>query len=89
METIRLCLKHFRQRNMMDIYTLLQKKSNIELEHPLIGKLHQAIVIQGDFEAAEQLILNADTQNVFKSYVQDAKYFPTWQKILASNDGKS
>lgn len=88
METIRLCLKHFRQRNMMDIYDLLRQKSNIELEHPLIGKLHQAVVLQGDFEAAEQIILNADSQQIFKPYVQEAKYLASWQKINASNDGK-
>lgn len=71
----------------MDIYNLLQEKSNIELEHPLIGQLHKAVVMEGDFEAAEQIVLNAESQGIFKCYVEEAKYLPTWYKINASNDG--
>ncbi|KAI8326736.1 Muskelin N-terminus-domain-containing protein, partial [Choanephora cucurbitarum] len=57
METFRLCLKYFRQKNMMDVYSLLQKKVNMDLEHPLISNLHDAIVIQGDFKQAETILL--------------------------------
>lgn len=88
METIRLCLKHFRQKNMMDVYSNLQKTTSIELEHPLIEKLHQSAVVDGDFEAAEKIILDADEKSIFKSYVENAKYLPTWQRISAFNDGK-
>lgn len=86
METIRLCLKHFRQKNMMDVYETLKKKTGIELEDPLIGNLHQSLVVDGDFEEAENLIAKANDRNVFKSFVQEAKYTPTWQRIYASND---
>jgi len=88
LETIRLCLKHFRQKNMMDVYATLQKSSSIELEHPLIEKLHQSVVVDGDFEAAENIIVDADEKHIFRSYVENAKYLPTWQKLFASNDGK-
>ncbi|KAF1802153.1 Muskelin N-terminus-domain-containing protein [Mucor lusitanicus] len=86
LETIRLCLKHFRQKNMMDVYATLQKSSKIELEDPLIEQLHQSVVVDGDFEAAEKMIVNADEKNIFRSYVENAKYLPTWQKLFASND---
>lgn len=88
METIKLCLKHFRQKNMMDVYSNLQKTTSIELEHPLIEKLHQSTVVNGDFEAAEKIILDADEKSIFKPYVENAKYLPTWQKLSAFNDGK-
>ncbi|EPB83057.1 hypothetical protein HMPREF1544_10194 [Mucor circinelloides 1006PhL] len=86
LETIRLCLKHFRQKNMMDVYATLQKSSNIELEHPLIERLHQSVVVDGDFEAAGKIVLEADEKNIFRSYVENARYLPTWQKLFASND---
>jgi hypothetical protein len=87
METIRLCLKHFRQKNMMDIYQQLKAKTGIELEHPIIGKLHQALVTEGNFEQAEEIILNADqNRNLFQQFVQEAKYSPNWHRIYASND---
>ncbi|KAI8641733.1 Muskelin N-terminus-domain-containing protein, partial [Parasitella parasitica] len=86
METIRLCLKHFRQKNMMDVYSALQKSSSVDLEHPLVERLHQSVVVNGDFEAAEKIILDADGKGIFTSYVENAKYLPTWQKLFASND---
>lgn len=33
-EAVRLCLKHFRQRNYMDSFQQLQKRTKIELESP-------------------------------------------------------
>ncbi|GAN02525.1 muskelin [Mucor ambiguus] len=86
LETIRLCLKHFRQKNMMDVYATLQKSSSIELEDPLVEQLHQSVVVDGDFEAAERMIRDADEKNIFRSYVENARYLPTWQKLFASND---
>lgn len=87
METIRLCLKHFRQKNMMDVYQTLLSNTRIELEHPMIGKLHQALVTEGNFELAQDIILEANKEkNLFESFVQEAKYVPSWFKISASND---
>jgi hypothetical protein len=89
METIRLCLKHFRQKNMMDVYATLKKKTSVQLEHPILTRLHQTLVLDGDFDAAESIIEEADNQHgVFQPYVQDARYLSTWQRIDATNDGK-
>ncbi|CEP10390.1 hypothetical protein [Parasitella parasitica] len=68
-ETIRLCLKHFRQKNMMDVYSTLQKSTNIDLEHPLVERLHQSVVVDGDFEAAEKIILDADNPERERIYL--------------------
>lgn len=74
---------------MMDVYSTLQKKTNIQIEHPVITRLHQSLVLDGDFDVAESIIEEANNQHcVFQSYVQDAKYLPTWQRIYATNDGK-
>ncbi|GAA5813656.1 hypothetical protein MFLAVUS_007141 [Mucor flavus] len=86
METIRLCLKHFRQKNMMDVYQTLKNKTGIEIEHASIADLHQSLVIDGNFEQAEKIITDADSNNVFNSFAENALYTPSWQKIDASND---
>ncbi|GAA5806192.1 hypothetical protein HPULCUR_011722 [Helicostylum pulchrum] len=86
METIRLCLKHFRLKNMMDVYQTLKNKTGIEIEHASIADLHQSLVIDGNFEQAEKIIADADSNNVFTSFAENAMYTPTWQKIDASND---
>ena len=38
-ETIRLCLKHFRQHNYLEVFESLQKKTKIQLEHPLLTEV--------------------------------------------------
>uniref|UniRef100_A0A3P8UPD0 Muskelin 1, intracellular mediator containing kelch motifs n=1 Tax=Cynoglossus semilaevis TaxID=244447 RepID=A0A3P8UPD0_CYNSE len=55
-EAIRLCLKHFRQHNYTEAFESLQKKTRIALEHPMLTHLHDQLVLQGDFDACEDLI---------------------------------
>ena len=42
-ETIRLCLKHFRQHNYLEVFESLQKKTKIQLEHPLLTQVQELI----------------------------------------------
>ena len=55
-EAIRLCLKHFRQKNYTEVFESLQKKTRIQLEDPLLTELHRALVIHGDYAESEQII---------------------------------
>ena len=55
-ETIRLCLKHFRQHNYLEAFESLQKKTKIQLEDPLLTQLHSLIVSDGDYVQAELLV---------------------------------
>ena len=58
-EAIRLCLKHFRQHNYAEVFECLQKKTRVQLEDPLLTRLHTLIVAEGDYERPEQLIETA------------------------------
>ena len=58
-EAIRLCLKHFRQKNYTHVFDSLLKGSNVQLEDPRLTKLHEAIVVHGDYELTENLIESA------------------------------
>ena len=44
-EAIRLCLKHFRQHHYPEAFSELQKKTRVDLEHPLLTELHTKLVI--------------------------------------------
>lgn len=43
-EAIRLCLKHFRQRNYTNVFDALQKRADIQLEDPMLTELHTKLV---------------------------------------------
>ncbi|KAJ3377243.1 Muskelin 1, intracellular mediator containing kelch motif, partial [Entophlyctis sp. JEL0112] len=80
-EVVRLCLKHFRQRNYLDAFECLQNRTQLELEDPLLTSLHQSLVITGDFEASEKIIETAYSRNLFVEYVRDTCYKPEWRFI--------
>lgn len=58
-ETIRMCLKHFRQQKYTTAFNELQKQTGVTLESPQLSRLYKLLVDDGDFEAAEKLLQNA------------------------------
>ncbi|KAJ3288309.1 Muskelin 1, intracellular mediator containing kelch motif [Rhizoclosmatium sp. JEL0117] len=84
-QVIRLCMKHFRQRNYLDAFEALQTRTNLQLEDPLLTELHASLVINGDFTAAENILQQAFSRNLFTEYVHESSYKPEWRRI--KNDG--
>nr|CAB3263857.1 muskelin-like [Phallusia mammillata] len=81
-EAIRLCLKHFRQHNYTEAFETLQKKTKIMLEDPMLTRLHDVLVNDGDFEQTELLIENAIEDDLFSSYVSKQDYQPCWSPVV-------
>ncbi|GAA5807665.1 hypothetical protein MFLAVUS_001036 [Mucor flavus] len=81
METTRLCLKYFRQKNMMDVFHILKTKTGVELEHPLLSDLHNHLVIDANFGAAEQVLNQAHKREIYKPYSESSPYTPFWKQI--------
>uniref|UniRef100_A0A3Q3NE02 Muskelin 1, intracellular mediator containing kelch motifs n=1 Tax=Mastacembelus armatus TaxID=205130 RepID=A0A3Q3NE02_9TELE len=89
-EAIRLCLKHFRQHNYTEAFESLQKKTRIALEHPMLTHLHERLVLQGDFDACEELIDKAVRDGLFNQYISQQEYKPRWSQIIPKcNKGTS
>ncbi|KAJ0015348.1 hypothetical protein NQD34_008968 [Periophthalmus magnuspinnatus] len=89
-EAIRLCLKHFRQHNYTEAFESLQKKTRIALEHPMLTHLHARLVLQGDFDACEELIHKAVRDGLFNQYISQQEYKPRWSQIIPKcNKGPS
>lgn len=53
---MRLCLKHFRQQGYDSAFKALQEQTTVSLEDPMMSDLHTALVVQGDFQKAENFI---------------------------------
>lgn len=56
LEIIRLCLKHFRQQGYETAFQALQNQTNVYLEHPMMSELHNALVVNGDFQKTEEFV---------------------------------
>eukprot|EP00128_Syssomonas_multiformis_P002301 Colp12_sorted_trinity150504_noHs@9762 len=88
-EAIRLCLKHFRQRNYMEAFHSLVERTGIHLEAPVLTELHKKLVVEGDFEACEEIIMLAAAQGLFEDYIASRPYTPEWTLIQPVNkDGQ-
>ncbi|KAG1683384.1 Muskelin [Nymphon striatum] len=81
-EAIRLCLKYIRQNNYVDVFKLLQSKSKVQLEDPLLTHLHDVLVLKGDYEQCEEIMERSAEEGLFSSYLSQQKYKPTWKAIV-------
>lgn len=82
-EAIRLCLKHLRDHNHLEAFESLQKKTKIQLEHPLITDLHKVLVDNGDYEGAEKFLQEAADQNMFHDFIAQQDYKACWNPIYS------
>ncbi|KAF9426170.1 Muskelin 1, intracellular mediator containing kelch motif [Podila epigama] len=87
-ESVRLCLKHFRQRKLFDAFKALQERTQIQLEDPLLTSLHRELVVRGNFKRAEELMAKAAERGLFDQYIQSYDYRPIWKR-LRSNSHKN
>ncbi|KAL7749767.1 hypothetical protein RI367_004643 [Sorochytrium milnesiophthora] len=85
-EAIRLCLKHFRQRNYLTTFAHLSEATQLRLEDPLLTQLHQSLVMNGDFDAAEQILAEFAEQGMFSEYIENAPFRPVWRRIHAFDE---
>merc|ERR1719219_2143909 len=83
-ETIRLCLKHFRQQNYLEAFESLQKKTKIQLEDPLLTELHSTLVNDGDYVKTEELIKQCLKEEVFSEYMKRQQPLPVWTPLILS-----
>lgn len=73
-----MCLKFLRQANFLDVYELLQRRSGVVLEHVLITKLYEALVIEGNYEKSEDILVEAakgKMQKLFEHEMNSKAHF--------------
>ncbi|KFH65087.1 hypothetical protein MVEG_08568 [Podila verticillata NRRL 6337] len=84
-ESVRLCLKHFRQRKLFDAFKALQERTNIQLEDPLLTSLHRELVVKGNFKRAEELMAKAAERGLFDEYIRAYDYKPIWKRLRSNS----
>jgi hypothetical protein len=70
----------------MDAFSCIQQRTNLQLEDPLLTELHQNLVHNGDFDAAEDLVTRAYERGMFLEYVAECNYKPQWRKVVPDAD---
>jgi len=88
-ETIRLCLKHFREHNYLEAFESLEKKTRVQLEDPLLTKLHTTLVKEGDYEGTEQLINQCLEDGIFQEFFARQHPKPVWSPLIYPQDTPS
>ncbi|GIZ04436.1 hypothetical protein CEXT_449462 [Caerostris extrusa] len=81
-EAIRLCLKHFRQNNYPEAFESLQKRTRVQLEDAMLSKLHQCLVVEGDYMAAEQLLYKAAEDGYLNYYLEQQAHKAKWVPLI-------
>ncbi|XP_059091782.1 muskelin-like [Tigriopus californicus] len=85
-EAVRLCMKHFRERNFTEVFESLEKKTKIQLEHPLLSAIHKCLVIKGDFEETETMIGQAVHDGLFDQWIDLQLPTPKWKALILPDD---
>jgi hypothetical protein len=66
---------------------LLQSKTNLLIEDPSLTELYTKLVVNGDFQMAEDSMTNAAEKGLFEEYIRSFEYKLQWTKIEATNAG--
>lgn len=81
-----LTLKFLRDRGMMQEFTSLKQRiesssSDFKFEHPLITKLHQSLVVEGDYDAAQACLHEMAEAGIFDDTLHSATPGLQWELI--------
>jgi len=81
-EAIRLCLKHFREKNYTEAFESLEKKTKVQLEDPVLTRLHTTLVKEGNYEAVERLMLQLLNDGMFSDFISEQQPKPVWSPLI-------
>ncbi|KAI0305616.1 Muskelin N-terminus-domain-containing protein [Multifurca ochricompacta] len=90
METtaLRHILKHLRSRRLMVPFKALTASAGVQLEHPLVARLYDSIVSDGNWTEAERVLRLAADAGLFDEFTREAPAQATWTRLRgASADG--
>ncbi|XP_052755942.1 muskelin isoform X2 [Galleria mellonella] len=82
-EAVRIILKHLRTRRYKDAFEALSRESGVQLEGALQARLWTALVENGDYNLAEQILEEAYNEGEFSWYESWQPYKPEWREMSA------
>ena len=88
MTALRHVLKHLRSRRLMVPFKALTASAGVQLEHPLVTRLYDSIVSDGDWAEAERVLQLTADAGLFDDFAREAPAHATWTRLCgASADG--
>lgn len=78
---LRYILKHLRQRRLLTPYDSIIARSGLQVENSLITKLHESVVLQGNWKSAEQLVSTISKAGLFDSYLHGSQPYAVWKRL--------
>jgi hypothetical protein len=67
----------------------LQQQSGTPFEDAVLTELHRNVVIDGDFDSAEEMLNQASERRLFDECISQYPYTPVWKRIYPAHDNES
>lgn len=83
---LRHILKHLRQLRLLSPFQAVLERANIHLENPLVTKLHESLVLKGDWKRAEQLLQSMADADLFDEYIRTCHPQAVWTRLMGTNE---
>ncbi|KPJ04033.1 Muskelin [Papilio xuthus] len=80
-EAVRILLKHLRRRRYKDAFEALSRESGVQLEGPTQSRLWNALVENGDYKLAEEILEEAMNEGEMDWYLSWQPYQPEWRQL--------
>lgn len=80
---LRLVLKHLRQRRMFGPLQNVLARTGLQLEHPSVSSLYEALVLHANFDLCEELLQSMATASLFSMSLLSSQPYSRWARIHA------
>ncbi|CRK95856.1 CLUMA_CG009303, isoform A [Clunio marinus] len=84
--TIRLILKHLRNKGYLEAFHALSGETNIQLEDEEITELYRCLVDDGDFKKVENIMEKLVNEGNIDEYIAKQKYKATYKELNTESD---
>jgi muskelin len=82
---LRHILKHLRSRSLMTAFKTLTASADVQLEHPLVTRLYDSIVSEGNWAEAERVLQVSADVGLLDTFSREAPAQGTWTRLCGTN----
>ncbi|KAI0319167.1 Muskelin N-terminus-domain-containing protein [Amylostereum chailletii] len=82
---LRHILKHLRTRRLLVAYKAILTSTNLQVEHPLITRLHGSLVSDGNWSETEKVVELAAGSSLFDDFLASSQPHSVWKRIHAAD----
>jgi hypothetical protein len=82
---LRHILKHLRSRRFMTTFKALAASADVQLEHPLVTRLYNSIVSEGDWAEAERVLQLSADAGLLDTFLREAPAQATWTRLCGTD----